>query len=135
MTTVQVWHSGLVTEGMRCGWRTLRDSAFSSPTSAPILLKWPGQEQRGSGLSVPAPISDVSSPAYTNGVWPLLWFVSVAQKNKPPSMLSSNVQSIDLPMEQGCGRSRSCKESEVFGWSRIPNNTGSRSRIFVLLRL
>ena len=27
-------------------------------------------------------------------------------------------------------RSRSRKESEVFGWSRIPNNTGSRSRIF-----
>jgi len=29
--------------------------------------------------------------------------------------------------------SRSRKEAEVFGWSqgRIPNNTGSRSRIFV----
>jgi len=27
-------------------------------------------------------------------------------------------------------RSRSRKKSEVFGWSRIPNNTGSRSRIF-----
>jgi len=28
-------------------------------------------------------------------------------------------------------RSRSHKESEVFGWSRIPNNTRSRSRIFL----
>jgi len=28
-------------------------------------------------------------------------------------------------------RSRSRKESEVFGWSRIPTNTGSRSRIFL----
>jgi len=30
-------------------------------------------------------------------------------------------------------RSRSRKESEVFGWSRsrIPDNTGSRSRIFL----
>jgi len=27
-------------------------------------------------------------------------------------------------------QSRSRKESEFFGWSRIPNNTGSRSRIF-----
>ena len=26
---------------------------------------------------------------------------------------------------------RSRKESEVFGWSRIPNNNGSRSRIFL----
>jgi len=26
---------------------------------------------------------------------------------------------------------RSRKESEVFGWSRIPDNTGSRSRIFL----
>ena len=32
------------------------------------------------------------------GVWPLLWLVSVAQKNKPSTMLSSNVQYIDLPM-------------------------------------
>jgi len=28
-------------------------------------------------------------------------------------------------------RSRTRKESEVFGWSRIPNNTGSRSRILL----
>jgi len=32
-------------------------------------------------------------------------------------------------------RSQSRKESEVFGWSRIPNNTGSRSQIFFRLRL
>ena len=28
-------------------------------------------------------------------------------------------------------RSLSRKDSEVFGWSRIPDNTGSRSRIFL----
>ena len=35
------------------------------------------------------------------------------------------------------GRSRNRKESEFFWWRRnwIPNNTGSRSRIFVRLRL
>ena len=31
--------------------------------------------------------------------WPLLRPASVAQKNKPSTMLSSNVQSIDLPMD------------------------------------
>ena len=57
------------------------------------------QEQRGSGLTASAPVSDVSAPAYTNGVWSHLWLVSVAQKNKPSTMLSSNVQYIDLPMD------------------------------------
>jgi len=33
---------------------------------------------------------------------------------------------------QGCGiGSRSHKELEVCGWSQIPNNTGSGSRIFL----
>ena len=46
-------------------------------------LEWPGyQEQRGSGLTASAPVSDVSALAYTNGVWPLVRPVSVAQKNK-----------------------------------------------------
>ena len=36
---------------------------------------------------------------HTNGVWPLLWLVSVAQKNTPSTMLSFTVQSVDLPME------------------------------------
>ena len=60
----------------------------------PARLKWPFQEQRGSAS---APVSDFSAPACTNGVWPPLWAVSVAQKNKPSTMLSSNVQSIDSP--------------------------------------
>ena len=49
-------------------------------------------------LNHPLPVSDVSAPACTNGVWPPLRPVSVAQ-NKPSTMLSSNVQSIDLPMD------------------------------------
>jgi len=40
-------------------------------------------------------VSNVSAPACTNG--PPLQSLSVAQKNKPSTMLSSNVQSIDLP--------------------------------------
>jgi len=36
-----------------------------------------------------------------------------------------NIQTVQLPPGL-----RSHKELEVFGWSRIPNNTGSRSRIF-----
>jgi len=67
---------------IRIGWTKLRDSVLSSPTSASSLLEWPCQEQRISGLTTSTPISDVSSPAYTNGVWPLLRHVRVAQKNK-----------------------------------------------------
>jgi len=37
--------------------------------SAPNLLVWPCQEKCGSGLSASAPLSDVSAPACTNGVY------------------------------------------------------------------
>jgi len=58
----------------------------------------PSQEEPGSGSIASAPVSNVSAPACTNGVWLLLRPVSVAQKNKPSTMLSSNVQSIDFPL-------------------------------------
>ena len=57
-------------------------------------------------LNRPAPVSDVSAPACTNGAWPLLRPVSVAQ-NKPSTMSSSTVQIIDLPRStrpDGSGR-------------------------------
>ena len=78
-----------------------QDSAFSSPNPAPKPPppEWPSQQEPGSGLTASAPVSDVSAPACTTGVWPLLWVVSVAQKNKPWTMLSSSVQSIDLPTD------------------------------------
>ena len=50
-------------------------------------------------LNASAPVSDVSAPACTNGVWHSLRPVSVAQKNKPSTMSSSNVQPIDLPTD------------------------------------
>jgi len=53
----------------------------------------------GSGLTASATVSDVSAPACTNGVLPPLQPVSVAQKNKPSTMSSSKVQSIDLPTD------------------------------------
>ena len=59
----------------------------------------PSREEPGSGSTASAPVSDVSAPACTNGVCPPLRPVSVAQKNKPSTMLSSNVQSIDLLMD------------------------------------
>jgi len=62
-------------------------------------LEWPSQEDPGSCLTAPAPVSDVSTPTCTNGVCPPLRPVSVVQKNKPSTMLSSNAQSIDLPMD------------------------------------
>ena len=140
-TTTYVQRSGPITDGMRsCCWTTLQDSVFSSPTAAPTLQEWSCQEQPRSGLTVSAPVSDVSAPACTNGVWLPLQFetlvhthpdwlsqeepgsgstasapvsdvsipackngvwpplrpVSVAQ-NKPSTMSSSTVQSIDPP--------------------------------------
>ena len=53
----------------------------------------------GFGVTASAPVSDISVPTCTNWVWPPQRPVSVAQKNKPSTMLSSNVQSIDLAME------------------------------------
>ena len=44
-------------------------------------------------------MSDVSTPACTNGSWPPLRPVSVAQKNKSATVLTSTVHSIDLPMD------------------------------------
>ena len=51
----------------------------------------------GSGSTASAPVSDVSAPACTNGVWPLLRLVSVEHRNRPLILLYFNVQSIDLP--------------------------------------
>jgi len=51
-----------------------------------------------SSLTASAPVSGVSAPVGTNGVWLPLRPVSVAQ-NIPSTMLSSNVHSIDLLMD------------------------------------
>jgi len=66
---------------------------------APTLSEWPFQEKPGSGITAIAALSDVSAPACTDGEWPSLLPVSVAQKNKPSTMLSLNVQPIELLME------------------------------------
>ena len=96
-TTSEVRRSGWTTDGMRSGWTTPREPALSSPT--PTLLEWPSEEQRGSSLSASAPESDISSPACTTGVLRPLRPVNVVQKNKPSTMLYSNVQSIDPLMD------------------------------------
>ena len=66
----------------------------------PALLAWPFQKQHGSGrLNRLRTGVGRFHPTYTNGVWLPLRPVSVAYKNKPSTMLSSNVQFIDLPMD------------------------------------
>ena len=50
-------------------------------------------------LSIVAFLCFIDTHAGTNRLWPPLRPVSVAQKNKLSTMLSSNVQSIDLPMD------------------------------------
>jgi len=69
------------------------------PTGYDYVLEWPFWGQRGFGLTPSALVSDVSDLAGTNEVWPPLWPVSVVQKNKPSTMLSLNVQSINIPMD------------------------------------
>ena len=96
-TTTYVQRSGRITGGMWSGWTTPRDSVLSSLTPASALLEWPCQEQHGSTTS--APVSVAPAPACTNGVYLLLRPVSVAQKNRPSTMSSSIVQSIDLHMD------------------------------------
>jgi len=46
---------------MWSGWTTLTNSILSSLTLTPTLLEWPCQEQRGSGLTASALVSDVSA--------------------------------------------------------------------------
>ena len=92
-TTTVVQHTGLITDGMQVGWRTLWDTILSSLTSAPTILEWPCQEQCGSSLTTSVPVLNVSTPAHTNGVWPLWRLVSVAHKNRLFTMLSFIVYS------------------------------------------
>jgi len=66
-TTTEVQRSGRITNGMRSGWKALRDSLLSSPTSAPAILEWSCQELRGYGLTAYAPLSDVSVPIRKKG--------------------------------------------------------------------
>ena len=82
---------------MRSGRTDPQDSAFLPPTPAPTHPDWPSHEEPGSSLTASAPVTDGSAPACTNKVWPPLRSESV--KNKPSTMLSSNVQSIDLHMD------------------------------------
>jgi len=67
------------------------------PDTGTHTPEWPSQEEPGSGLTASAPVSDVSAPVCTNGLWAHLRPMSVSQ-NKPSTMLFSNVQSIDLLM-------------------------------------
>ena len=53
------------------------------PRSTPTLLEWPCREQRWSGLSASASVSDVSAPAYTNGAWSLLRLWVWRGRNRP----------------------------------------------------
>jgi len=110
-TTTYVRRSGRITNGMRSGRTSPQDSAFSSPTPAPTPPEWPSQKEPGSGLTASAPLLDISAPACTNVVWPPLRPVSVAQKNKPSTMLSSNFQSIDFLMDRMAWRFWAMRQS------------------------
>jgi len=94
-----VWRSGRITYGMRSGQTISQASTFSFPTLVPTPPEWPSQEEPGSGSTTFAPVLTISAPACINGLWLPLQPVIMVQKNKLSTMLSSNVQSISLPMD------------------------------------
>ena len=75
--------------------------------------EWPSQEEPGSGLTAYAPVSDVSGPGCTNGVWPPLRLVSVAQKIKSSTMSSSKSNPSTSP--------RTARPDGSGRWDRQPN--------------
>jgi len=83
---------------MQCGvgGQTHKTPHFHSRHRYPPSQNDPPKKSLG---PTQAPVSDVSAHVRTNEVWPPLRPVSVAQKNKPSTMLSVNVQSIGLPMD------------------------------------
>ena len=69
-------------------------------------------------------------PACTNWAWPLLWPVSVAQKNKPLIMFSSNVQSINLlrtARPNGSGGWDNRMAAQHFPWDLLPRSSGLKN--------
>jgi len=98
LTTTYVRRSEQIINGTQSGRTTPQDSALylQTPVHTP---EQPSQEEPAFGLTASAPVSEVSAPASTNGVCSFLRPVSVAQKNKPSTMLSSSVQSIDLRID------------------------------------
>jgi len=72
------------------GWNTDRlESTTRHRTFTPYPSPW----------NIPANDSVGRAPVCTSGALLLLWLVSVAKKIKPLTMLSSNFQSIGLPMD------------------------------------
>jgi len=84
---------------IRAAWRTVEDHQWNAewldnPTRLRIFIPDTGTHTHGvtlprTALTPSAPMSVVSAPVCTNGVLPPLRPVSVAQKNKPSTMLSS----------------------------------------------
>jgi len=67
---------------------------INPPEQNSCMRNW----QRGFDSIASTRVPDISAPVCADGVRPLLRLVGVAQKTEPLTMLSSNVQSIDLPM-------------------------------------
>ena len=97
-TTTYVRRTGRITNVMRSGRTTPQDSAFSSPTPAPT--PWSDPPKKSLGPAQPPPQRCWAFPL-TLDKWGMASpaAVSVVQKNKPSTMLSSNVQLIDIPMD------------------------------------
>ena len=128
-TTTEMRRSGRIIDGMRSGWRTLRDSVglFSSPTPEPTSqndipkTSWVRQ-------STSSPVSDVSAPASTNrgmGSFCALWVWRRRMDRLPrcPSLY------IDLPIESmvwRCGWWDTRMAAQHLSWDLVRPSSGLR---------
>ena len=119
---------------MECGVDSQFHKTLHFHHQYPPPLEWPSQEEPGSCLTASALVLDISTPACTNRVWPLLWPVSVAQNNKLLTMLSSNVQSINLPMDciawpDGSGRWDNWMAARHLPWDLVQPSSGFKNSL------
>ena len=126
LKTTEVRRSGRITDGLRSSWTTLRDSVLSSPISAPTLLEWPCLP-RTAWVRLNRFLNDVGRFRSFLHKWGMVpsGHTSVAQ-NRPSIMLSSNVQSIDLPMDCTAWRFRMMGQSNGCSTPAPRSNTAKQ---------
>ena len=127
ITTSEVRRSGRITNGMRSGWTTLRDSVISSPTPTPTLQEWPCREKRGFGLTASAPVSDVSAHASQMGhgpfcgLWEWRW-----RTNRRPCIppVSNPSTSTRTARPDGSGWWDDCMAAKHLPWDLVRPSSG-----------
>ena len=97
---------------MRSGWKALRNSVLSFPTSAPTLSEWPWQEQRRSGLTASASLSHV---CHCSGV-----------KRSPSTGISVFLSMARHWVNRQDGLRATASTSTAQAWSKFPASPSRR---------